>query len=269
MNTANAIAVGLLLSSFALLGTWAGTVGEVRTNNALGDVGGKATAPCPYEDQTKGMGGQAGSCTFSCAIGPFSLSVSADDGDAGVSGSGSCGGGAAHCAGTGSCDGAGRATQASSGTCSGDSDEMVDSGLYVNCSSEAGGGGISLPPVCPGVVNGRAPRICVIEETQDEEGYELAADVPSLQTCKIVDVASNGNVCDSGREPSELFNLTVGMGIFVDEKFSGRNHTVSAHLFVREGVASGLVCWGFDCKQVRPTCAPASDREGVIRCDVE
>lgn len=268
MNTANAIAVGLLLSSFALLGTWAGTVGEVRTNNALGDIGGKA-APCPYEDQTAGMGGQSGTCTFSCAVGPFSLRVSADDSDAGVSGTGSCGGGGAHCTGTGSCDGVGRATEATTGTCSGDSDEMWDSGLYVSCSAEAGSAGISLPPVCPGEVNGRAPRICLIEEPEEDEGYELAADVPSLQTCKIVDVSSNTNVCRSDREPSDLFNLTVGMGTFVDQKFSAKNHTVSAHLFVHEGVASGLVCWGFDCKQVRPTCTPALDREGVVRCEVE
>src|SRR5688500_3510551 len=101
MNTANAIAVGLLLSSFALLGTWAGTVGNVSTENTLNvrQVAAAAKPDCPYEDQTGGLGGQAGSCSFECGPGTISLSVSADDGDAGVSGSGHCGDGALHCTG--------------------------------------------------------------------------------------------------------------------------------------------------------------------------
>src|SRR5687767_6272648 len=106
MNTANAIAVGLLLSSFALLGTWAGTVGNVSTeNNVLRkvDVNDPTSQSCPYEDQTGGMGGQSGGCSFECSPGTISLSVSADDGDAGVSGSGSCGDGSLHCTGQGSC----------------------------------------------------------------------------------------------------------------------------------------------------------------------
>lgn len=268
MNTANAIAVGLLLSSFALLGTWAGTVGDVQPENAvkarLPAVVAKAgTQPCPYEDQTGGMGGQSGGCTFSCSRGTISLTVSADDGDAGVSGSGNCADGSLHCTGQGSCGDASATTSSGSGNCSGDSDEFWDSGLYVSCDGDAGGSINNLfPPVCPARTT--SPRIC--EPTEDGRPMRTAA-LP-LRACLILDGRQNATLCASDRTPGDVLNETLLIADTIVEKFRGRNETNSAHVFVHRGFVTGLVCWGLDCKQVLPTCAPIAPESTVTRCTV-
>lgn len=92
---------------------------------------------CTAEDQTGGVGGQSIKCAFKCEDGPgtVSISVDADDNDAQVSGTAACGDGNAHCSGQDSCSGTDTRRSGGPGTCSADSDEAVDSGLYVECSS--------------------------------------------------------------------------------------------------------------------------------------
>ncbi len=94
---------------------------------------------CTAQDQTGGVGGQTVKCAFVCPDGPgtVSVSVDADDNDAQVSGIASCGDGNAQCSGKDSCSGTDTRRSGGAGACSGDSDEAVDSGLYVECSSSA------------------------------------------------------------------------------------------------------------------------------------
>lgn len=264
MKTTNAIALSLVLASFALLGTWAGTQATVRTTDSLaGNVAGAAgSTPCPYEDQTGGVGGQSGSCTFSCGPGTISLSVSADDSDAGVSGSGSCGDGDLHCNGDGSCGDSTAVSTGGDGSCSGDSDEAIDSGLYVSCSGEAKDvGDVQIPPVCKNVgLSG--PRIC---------GYDLDvrdhAGVLPLRACLLADLRADAGICTTDRSPADLFNDTRVIENAILHKFWARNATASAHLFVQDGLAAGLVCWGLDCKQVFPVCSPIL-ATNITRCQV-
>lgn len=95
---------------------------------------------CSYEDQSWGVGGQGGTCTFTCEDhDAISVSVEADNQDASVSGTGDCGGINVHCTGTGSCSDTQVYSDNGQGTCSGDSDEAVDSGFYMGCSASTTG----------------------------------------------------------------------------------------------------------------------------------
>lgn len=95
-------------------------------------------ATCQDEDQSAGTGGQKVGCTFTCpnAAGSISISVSADDSDAQVSGTAECGTDSAHCNGLASCSATEGTAAGGTGTCKADSDEAFDSGLYVECTSE-------------------------------------------------------------------------------------------------------------------------------------
>ena len=92
---------------------------------------------CTDEDQSGGYGGQSVSCDFSCPsdAGAVTIRVDADDSDADVSGTASCGSDNAHCSGGDSCTATEPRTSGGEGSCSGSSDEFHDSGLYVECSA--------------------------------------------------------------------------------------------------------------------------------------
>lgn len=114
--------------------------GSIIDRNQVRDLDLKnidANVTCTAQDQTGGIGGQTVKCAFTCPDGPgtVSVSVDADDNDAQVSGTASCGDGNAHCSGKDSCGASDTRTSGGPGACSADSDEAVDSGLYVECSS--------------------------------------------------------------------------------------------------------------------------------------
>lgn len=202
----------------------------VPKGNALA-VGGDG---CSDEDQSGGTGGQSVGCSFSCpdGAGTVSISVEADDGDAGVSGTASCGGGEAHCSGTQTCSATDGRSSGGGGSCSADSDEAWDSGLYVSCSSTAGTAvpDIDTDPdpgtVCP--VSKPVP-VCVNPVCNQFES-NLAA------KCQVV----------WSRIVPLITPTTTSTGFFIDP--SG-------------GV--GLACTGFVCHPVEPTCVT---RDGVRTC---
>jgi hypothetical protein len=271
MKKGKAIAATLVLASFALLGTWAETVTNVQTTDRIGGFlqGAGLSQSCPYEDQTGGMGGQSGSCDFECGPGGISLSVSADDSGATVSGSGSCGGGSMHCRDQASCNSSDTAWTEGSGTCSGDSDEFYDSGLYVSCSGEAAGGykdpgDVGEEPICPVGVEPSPPypRVCVFPDA------DLAASPGGqlpLNAC-LIRVSVNMTLCEAPIPPREVVNRSVAASDRILRTFQGRPG-VSAHIFIGEGMVSAIICWGFDCKQVLPTCIPA-ETETRMRCGI-
>ncbi len=105
-----------------------------------------ANTSCHDEGQTNGVGGQQVSCTFECeGRGQISVSVQADDPGATVSGTAECGGGRAHCTGTQSCVDEDSFSGNGTGGCSADSDELIDSGLYVECTSFGTGDNVPEP----------------------------------------------------------------------------------------------------------------------------
>lgn len=119
---------------------------------------------CSAEDQTNGHSGQSVSCAFTCpsgsgsSAGTVTVSVEADDRDAGVSGTGSCPGGSAHCSGQQICEDTSDYNGGGAGSCSADSDELNDSGLYVSCGARsATGGGPNDPLLCPPLCDGLPP----------------------------------------------------------------------------------------------------------------
>jgi hypothetical protein len=259
MKGTNVIAVGLVLSSFALLGTWAGTTGNVRvTDEAL--ISNTANqSKCPYEDQSSGLGGQSGECVFACRGGVTGLGVTADDDGAGVSGTGYCNEqGVLHCSGEGSCEDSIASVREGEGRCSGDSDEFYDSGLYVSCASESDlhqpdPGNIGPEPICIATIEPSPPfpRICVGGDGGDGDAGAAMGSLP-LNACRIA--GRNGTLlCDEVRDPEEIVGAIQNMTAFILEKFNGTENAVSAHIFSVDGYATGLVCWGFDCKHVLPS----------------
>lgn len=140
-----AVGMAALVVAFAAvapsmdLGNLAGAAINVREAGSLvkavADDPGSLT--CTAEDQTGGLGGQHVKCQFQCenAPGTVSVLVDADDNDAQVAGTASCGDGLAHCSGKNSCSSTDARKTGGAGSCSGESDEAVDSGLYVECSS--------------------------------------------------------------------------------------------------------------------------------------
>lgn len=110
---------------------------------------------CTAEDQSGGMGGQSVRCSFNCPSDPgtVSVSVDADDNDAHVSGTADCGGDSAHCSGKNTCSDTETRRASGAGSCSADSDEAFDSGLYVECSAGIDGATEGIPgpgsDICP------------------------------------------------------------------------------------------------------------------------
>jgi hypothetical protein len=108
-----------------------------------------AAEPCEASDESGGFGGQAVECPFACDINSFiSLSVTATDEDADVSGDAVCADIAIDCGnGTHHCDTTSVDVTSSpgGGTCKGSSAEAIDSGLRINCSSSAKPGPGTVP----------------------------------------------------------------------------------------------------------------------------
>lgn len=114
---------------------------------------------CTASDQTGGVGGQSVHCTFTCPAQPGSLNVNvdADDNDAQVSGTAECGGDTVHCSGKNSCSSNGARRASGAGACSADSDEAIDSGLFVECSA-------SVTDGPGGIIEDTGSEICPVSE---------------------------------------------------------------------------------------------------------
>lgn len=115
------------------------------------------TERCPWEDDSGGMWGKDGKCTFTCKApaGAMTGDVDADDRTASVSVTATCGVHDGHCSDDDYCkidppvhyEGGGE------GLCTGSSDEVFDQGLYFNCwtNLEDNGGGDEClvdDPIC-------------------------------------------------------------------------------------------------------------------------
>lgn len=149
-----------------------------------------AGTSCTGEDQTGGYGGQSVSCTFICdgPAGTVSVSADADDSDAHVSGTADCAGASAHCSGKNSCSAADTYDGSGTGDCSADSDEAVDSGLYVECSaSKKDLPGPTEPPlgseICPVT---QPQQVCIQPVCGELQPYKAAGKVDPVQTCNTV-----------------------------------------------------------------------------------
>ena len=124
-----------------------------------------ADGSCTDSDYTGGIGGQTVGCPWTCeSPSLITVYVDATDNDAGVSGDATCANGASHCSGLGGCSGEPDRSDGGAGTCKGASQERIDSGLYIQCSSEPADVG---PPVdekiCPIVIEPSPPypRVCI------------------------------------------------------------------------------------------------------------
>lgn len=187
-----AVGMAALVVAFAAvapsidLGNLTGTV--VNARDAPNMVKAIANDPesltCTAQDQTGGVGGQTVKCTFTCedAPGTVSVSVDADDSSAKVSGDASCGDGQAHCSGQNTCDSSDTRQSGGPGTCSGDSDEAIDDGLYVECSSSTTDSvGPNVGPTGPG-------EWCPVTEPDQvciqPACYQLAANIQAM--CQTV-----------------------------------------------------------------------------------
>lgn len=210
-----AAAVSPLIDATDLTGTAA--------RSALSDpVGTAEDAACTAEDQTGGFGGQSIGCAFVCpdAPGTISVSVDADDNDAQVSGTADCGD-SAHCSGKNSCSGTETRTSSGPGTCSADSDEAIDSGLYVSCSADVkdpvddttGGIGSDICPVTDPV------QVCV---------QPVCGMFPARQA------TSCSQVWQKMYETLTPYSVSVA--------------------FITGEAGAGLACKGFVCQPFEPTC---------------
>lgn len=192
-------------------------------------VGSASELACTAEDQTGGVGGQSIACTFTCpdAPGTISVFVDADDSDAHVSGTADCGD-SAHCSGKNSCTGTESRTSSGPGTCSADSDETVDSGLYVSCSAE-------------------------VSETIDDDLGDVRSDwCPVTDPTKVcvqpvcaMFLAVKADTCN------KVWNLMVGALT-----------PTSQHTAFFTGVdGAGLSCAGYVCQPFEPVCIKADSRQ--------
>lgn len=179
---------------------------------------------CDAEDQTGGVGGQSISCGFTCPENPgtVSVSVNADDNDAQVSGTADCSGDTAHCSGRQTCSATEARTGTGTGSCSADSDEAVDSGLYVQCSASAD----QLPT--PG--DDLGSEICPVTEPLQVciQPVCYMLDSPLVATCQLV-----------WEKMAEAVNP---------------HSTTVAFLVDAAGNAVGLECQGTICVPIEPRC---------------
>lgn len=192
---------------------------------------------CPYQDNSGGVGGQEGSCTFTCdKTDTIHIKVDAKDKDAMVSGTGQCGGGHLSCGPASlTCGDQNENVPAddTAGTCSGSSDEFIDSGLTVDCWSTDITQGPEeprlrdivchqWPPACAGdpidVVRAAAGSICQPDQTKGTRP-----------------------------EPSDIHVVAVC-------KTSG------VHIQYLDGAASGFACLRGECMPIVPSCATQGGR---------
>jgi hypothetical protein len=151
------VAVGLVVSSFALVATLAAhTNSEPKVANSIGDAGGDqnlieaAATQCPISRSSSGVGGSSASCTVTCKAMDFLvISVSSADGDASVYGNGQCGNARASCSGKQQCMSTSGSTAGSttSGSCGARSREAWASPITLDCKGEPSGTVCGLP-VC-------------------------------------------------------------------------------------------------------------------------
>jgi hypothetical protein len=223
-----AVAAALVVATAAIAPTidYHDLTGFVAPKVGATALGGEG---CSDEDQSGGFGGQHVGCDFSCSdgAGAVSISVRADDSDAGVSGTASCGGGQAHCSGSQTCTSSDPKTGGGSGDCSADSDEAVDSGLYVECSAAA-----SNLPYHPGPNPGS--QWCPVEGAPciNTVCYQLAT-ASLVDKCQVVWQRMQGVV--------------------------GTETTSTAYAVGPDGGA-GLACKGLVCVPFEPVCARLQGR---------
>lgn len=234
--------------------------------NAVGtDLADDDPYHCDDSDQTGGLGGQSVSCSdWECkAHSDVNLYVDADDPDAVVSGEGDCGNGHLQCSGSGAttdnCSDGDFTTTAGSGSCSGDSDEAYDSGLYVECSASyvgdpdppCGTNCVQPPPEywCPLVIEPHPPYPAVCLDRFEMEN-----------PCRKIAAVDNGNKpCEVHIQACEIWNA---VGSFDVKRFQidcesapgilGTLISVNAlkssrTLIAYDGVAASMTCSGWDC----------------------
>jgi hypothetical protein len=191
--------------------------------SALSDpVGTAKDAACTAEDQTGGFGGQSIACSFVCpdAPGTISVSVDADDSDAQVSGTADCGD-SAHCSGKNSCSGTESRTSSGPGTCSADSDEAIDSGLYVSCSAE-------------------------VSETVDDELDDVGSDI-----CPVTDPFKVCLQPVCGMFASKQATTCSQVWQKMYETLTPYSVSVA---FITGEAGAGLACEGYVCQPFEPIC---------------
>lgn len=202
--------------------------------SAIGDT-------CPDDDQSGGISGQSGSCTFTCkGFGLVYIEITADDTDAEVSGTGECGTAHVSCGPQeGSCSDSEKTTAAGAGTCSGSSSELIDSGLKVNCYWDPDGEDPEpreqicelLPQICNGETD-----LC---NTNQRSVIPACDDVAPLMD-EAVEIAK----C---RSPVKINCNTTSAA------------TSSAHIYVQDNVAVGAVCDRTLCHIVPVACGPSDN----------
>lgn len=140
------------------------------------------------------------------------------------------------------------------GQCEGSSSETWDSGISVGCSSDPAknaGEPTDVPKeYCPVAVEPSPPypRICV-KRPGETDGYPALTDLPMLplDLCDVRETRTGAAVCADAH-----FNRTrlVDLNAHILATFHAQEGVSAGHIFVKRGLAAGLVCLGYDCVQV-------------------
>lgn len=192
---------------------------------------------CPYEDQSGGFGGQSGSCSFDCpgGAGTLTASIDADDAQAQVSVTGSCGVHDAHCSGMNSCSSSAAYSGSHDGSCSGDSDEVWDSGIYINCYANAEDSGPDGGEYCPVT---KPVLVCV--------------QPPPIGAPKELRRLPSGLVESIGELELRFLNFFTGDG--GDHYLWETVGSTSAHMFIKGESTIGIICHSDGiCFEAQPT----------------
>lgn len=278
-NLLKVFAITIVLVLTASAGTYFAAPRQASVLDAVEGAG-----DCPYEDKTSGVGGQSGDCHFVCkGPGTADLSVSAQDEDASVSGSGTCAGEPLlHCAGRQSCSDSDITDAGGPGHCSGSSSEWFDSGIYISCSSRLRPSGEppDIPRKCPVQIEPSPPypHICIdplwigygdgtsIYGGPGTSSSSAEPRIP-LDPCRIAFGDSSASLCLAPISEKKRQNLTVALGRYAASTFQTENGTISAHIWTHEGATASLLCWDFGCLQRLPACGIS--KEGTrVTCSV-
>lgn len=165
---------------------------------------------CSETDNSAGFDGQDVDCVFECLANELvSVTVTAVDEDADVSGQATCGTATPGCSGHHECSGEEPTTSAGEGTCEGHSTEFWDSGLTVSCESdtipceneekcEVGSDDCLLDDICLGEIVGPV----VLSRIQFLGGGQATGVACDLEGCvkiaPICDVNESGVTCRIG-----------------------------------------------------------------------